>query len=198
MHAAPTRPPTWLPQRPDELAELCALFQREAVRSYLEVGCRYGGSLEVIARHLPAGARIVGVDLPGGPWGKNDSEPHLRAVVDDLRRDGYDAELILGHSRSPGVLQMVRARAPFDAVLIDADHQLDAVRADWEAYGPLARLVVFHDIDAYDRHSNGRWIGVPQLWEELRERFEAREIIGAERGMGIGVLFRDRPKAGWG
>jgi hypothetical protein len=49
-----------------------ALLQREGVRSYLEIGSKFGGSLWRVANSLPPGSRIVSVDLPNGTkaWGK--------------------------------------------------------------------------------------------------------------------------------
>ena len=105
-----------------EFAQLLGLFRRENVRRYLEIGTRYGGSFNAVMRSLPPGAFGVAVDLPGVAWGRSSSEIILRRVA-DLRKDGYNVELLIGSSREPAIIEAVAKHAPFDAVFIDGDHR---------------------------------------------------------------------------
>lgn len=52
--------------------------------------------------------------------------------------------------------------AAYDLVIIDGDHTYDAVKADYAAYGPLGRIVMFHDIAGLRDCE-----GVARLWEEI-------------------------------
>ena len=64
----------------------------------------------------------------------------------------------------------MRQHGPYDLVFIDGDHSPAGVRADWQNYGPMARLVAFHDIDAeHGKLTPARLAdyGVHQLWTEL-------------------------------
>lgn len=181
-------------QLPGEIAWLAGILRDEGVRSLLEIGALYGDTLWTLSRALPPGARLVAVDLPGAGWGRTDAIFHLRDCIAALRAEGFDATLIEGDSRDEAVLAQVTALAPFDAALIDGDHTLEGVTADWRAYGPLARLVAFHDIDwRQERHRAASVIEVPILWRTLRERYPSAERIDDPGNCGIGVIWRDVP-----
>jgi hypothetical protein len=154
-----------------EFAQLLELFRREKVRRYLEIGSRYGGSFNAVMRSLPPGSFGLAVDLPGVSWGRSSSETTLRRVVSDLRKVGYGAALLLGNSQDAAIVEAVAKHAPFDAVFIDGDHSYAGVRADWLNFGPLARIVAFHDITGDGATATGRTptpIEVPLLWREIR------------------------------
>ncbi|WP_029581954.1 class I SAM-dependent methyltransferase [Bradyrhizobium sp. URHD0069] len=174
-------------QREEEIAWFVNLLSRENVRSYLEIGSKFGGSLERVAMALRAGSRIVSVDMPGGTGA---SRPHLEACVERLKGHGYDAHLILGDSTAPEIIAQAAALGPFDAVFIDANHLLPYVTKDWENYGPLGRIVAFHDIAYVPKPGNPKEIEVPQFWNSIKGgyRFEECKLDGPHNG--IGVLWR--------
>lgn len=180
-------------QNEDELNEFVALLKRERVRSYLEIGSKFGGSLRRVAENLPDGSRIVAVDLPGGTRMWRHSQPALTKLIMELNDAGMDARVIWGDSGSPNVVDKVRALAPFDAVFIDADHRMPGLARDWENYGPMGRIVAFHDI-AW--HRAPEWVGVridvPKLWDRLKRQYRHQEIVRCPTGKnnGIGVLWR--------
>lgn len=118
-------------QDPAEIEAFCALLKREGVRSYLEVGSKFGGSLWRVGQALPKGSRIVSVDMPFGTKAWKDSEVSLKACHDALRRDfGHETHAIWGSSFEPAIIEKVRALGPFDAMLIDGDHRLPGVTKD--------------------------------------------------------------------
>lgn len=172
-----------------ELAEFTALLQEAAVGSFLEIGSQYGGSLWRIANALPKGARIVSVDLP---WGDGATRPHLEAAITALNGQGYRAEAIFGDSTDPDIIARVQALGPFDAIFIDGNHTLPVVTRDWENFGPLARIVAFHDI-AWDRAVRpGRLpIEVSRLWRSIRDGYRHVQFVAPGSEKGIGVLWRD-------
>lgn len=178
-----------------EIAAFAGLLAAEGVKSYLEVGSKFGGSLWRAATALPPGSRIVSVDLPGGTKAWRESEASLKACHAELRRLGYDTHAIWGSSFDAKVIAQVRALGPFDAALIDADHRMSGVTQDWKNYGPMARIVAFHDL-AWKRAPE--WVGtridVPEFWASIKDGFErTQEIILCPTGKnnGIGVLWRD-------
>lgn len=179
-------------QNAAELDWLIDLFAREGVRSYLEIGSRFGGSLWAIGRSLPKGSTIVSVDLPGS----KDAREELEACVRRLMSDGYDAKLIFGNSAHDTTKFAVRRAGPFDACLIDGDHTMPGIRNDWEAYGPMCRMVAFHDI-AWRRSpewKEGQRIDVPEFWESIRGQYkwwEEARFCPTGKNNGIGVLWRD-------
>jgi hypothetical protein len=63
----------------------CRPVQGEGVRSYLEIGAKFGGSLWRAAQALPKGSRIVAVDLPNGTKAWN-AEQHSLSPGRELKR----------------------------------------------------------------------------------------------------------------
>jgi cephalosporin hydroxylase len=178
-------------QHPQELEELVQFFQIENIKSYLEIGCKYGGSLWRIASGLPAETKIVAVNLPAG-----DQTPSLKECINELRKRGHDATLILGDSTHTSIVDQVKQHAPFDACLIDANHTLPYVRRDWENYGPMARIVCFHDIGFFrpDGHPQKNLpvynIQVPIFWKEIKDQYRHQEIRHDKQDNGVGILWR--------
>lgn len=177
-----------------ELNRFIDIAMAENVRSYLEIGSKYGGSLWHIANALPKGSRVVAVDLPHGDFSFKEALPYLKECVAELCKRGYKAELIIGDSTDPDVIARVQSFAPFDLCLIDANHTEPFVRADWANYGPLARIVAFHDIGWIPRPMKpGKMpIDVPPVWDEIKQNFRHQEIkVSSVPGEnGIGVLWR--------
>jgi predicted O-methyltransferase YrrM len=184
---------TQILQDESEISALVDLFVKEGVRSYLEIGAKFGGSLNRIARALPKGSRIVAVDMPKGTKAWPESNIALSDTVARLKRDGYDSRIIWGDSQFGAVVNNVLALGPFDAIFLDADHRLAGVRNDWHNYGPMGRLIAFHDI-AWRRAPE--WVGVridvPQFWDGIKGSYRNIEFKYCPTGKnnGIGVLWR--------
>lgn len=173
-----------------EIAWFVQLLQRENVTRFLEIGSKFGGSLWRIGCALPKGSCIVSVDMP---MSRTTQDP-LEMRVKQLNERGYDAHLIIGDSTSSGVIGEVKALAPFDACLIDANHTLPYVTKDWLHYGSMAKIVAFHDI-AWKRPpewNGGYRIDVPEFWQSIKKNYRHEEVRLDKTGRdnGIGVLWR--------
>lgn len=181
------------PQYQAEVQAFIQFLVDEDVRSYLEVGCRYGDTFHAVASALPVGSTVVAVDLPGAKSGQLNKGGHqnsgdfLRAAVVDLRTRGYDAHCYLGDSHAAATRALAAAHAPFDAVLIDGDHTAEGVLKDWKDYGPLGRLVAFHDIAG-----EGKWSTQirPVYAAAAAKALAHREFIHDGLRRGIGVVQR--------
>lgn len=180
-----------------ELARLIELFRVNGVRSYLEIGARYGGSFEAIMRALEPGARGLAVDFPGGNFGDMGSADILLSTINRLRRDRPDIGTVFGPSTALEVIERVRATGPFDAVLIDADHSYEAVQRDFAIYSQMAKIVVLHDIAAPTslRSRTGLPVEVPKFWDKIKRAFSHIEIVEAGSDMGFGVLWINHPNS---
>lgn len=180
-----------LPQRAFELNSLKKWMLEHQIGSFLEIGSRYGDTLYEIAQALPKGSKITAVDLIDGLWGRSDSGPLLSKCIDKLNSEGFDAQVIFGDSRCPDTIAKVKARQPYDLILIDGDHRLEGVTFDWENYRSMGRYIAFHDIDG-DEHFFSKTfdpVDVPYVWRALKMRFKNWSWIDPDdRGMGIGVL----------
>lgn len=186
----------WTPrlaQHSDELAKFIALLVHERVSSYLEIGLKFGVTFDRVGDALPNNSRMVGIDLPGGEWGTRKGVPYIEATVQRLKdTKSHRVSIIWGNSQERGSIDAARRAAPYDIVFIDGDHRLAGVQRDWNNYGPMARMVAFHDIDVANggrapKHAST--FGVHRLWGRLKHSFRHIEIIGEKRGMGIGVLW---------
>ncbi len=168
-----------------EIAAFAALLAREGVRSYLEIGSKWGGSLWRVARALPKGSRIISVDI-------NVNGESLVSTINRLKDEGYDARLIEGDSMLPATIFQAGLLAPYGAVFIDADHRPPGVWSDWNNYGPMAKIVAFHDI-GWRRDSGNpkaKSIAVPEIWNEIKHGYRFEELTMGGKNNGIGVLWR--------
>ena len=175
-------PPQMLQYEPEFQAFL-DILQDVGARSYLEIGCKHGGTLWRVGMVLPKGSVCVGVDLLRNPGSASYSSMH--SVIRGLESEGRQCTLVWGNSTTRPVIDKTRALGPFDAVFIDADHSYDGVRLDWANYGPMAtKLVAFHDI-CYIKSD------VPRFWGEIRASHHYSELRYAPGGVnnGIGVIY---------
>lgn len=182
-------------QNEKELAAFIDLLRREGVTSYLEVGALYGLTFDAVMRSLPKGSSGIALDFPGGPNGDSRTALPLLTVVERLRADGYDADCLLGPSEAEVIQRRARLHAPYDALLIDADHAYEAVSRNWRNYGAMARIVAFHDIAAHDHAVTTRRrlpIEVPRAWREIvgSGLYRTVEIVEPGSELGIGVVLQ--------
>lgn len=169
------------------------IIKRERCNSYLEVGAKFGECLRRVGEVLPVPSRLVAVDLPRGTkqWPK--SETSLLNNIKRLNDKGHDAHIIWGDSTDPGIIERVSLLGPFDVIFIDANHTLPYVTADFHNYGPMGRIIAFHDI-AWRRAPE--WVGVridvPQFWDSIKDKYKSDEIRACPTGKnnGIGVVWR--------
>jgi hypothetical protein len=176
-----------------ELRSFIALLLERGVRSYLEIGARDGDTFHEVMGSMPAGARGVALDLPGGLWGRTTTRARLERACADLERRGYKAAPLFGDSRAAGTLRLAHTRGPYDAMLIDGDHTYEGVRSDWENYRHMAPLVAFHDIvgDGQAEKVHGRPVEVPRLWGEIKASgAQTVEFVAPGSTMGIGVVVQ--------
>lgn len=176
-------------QRPDEIGPFIDLLNEYSVRSYLEIGAREGDTFHKVVSALPQGSVGVAIDYPGAAWGYCDSREYLEAAVTDLVEKGYEASVIWGDSKAAGTVQLAMTRGPYDAILIDGDHTLEGVTADWKNYRSMGKIIAFHDIDGEGIENKGFPVEVPALWREIKAKHKTIEFVGEVRGMGIGVVL---------
>ena len=175
-----------------ELDEFVHVLKENNVKSYLEIGSKFGGAVWYVANRLPTGSKIVSVDLPHGDKSFKESQPHLEECIRELKKKGYDAHLVLGDSTNQDIINQVKALGPFDACFIDANHTLSYIKKDWENYGPMARMVAFHDIGFYRKEGlppHKKPIEVPIFWKGIKNGYKNVEIRYDKQDNGIGVLW---------
>jgi predicted O-methyltransferase YrrM len=173
-------------QEDDELKEFIKLAKGNKVRSYLEIGMGEGIAFHAIVSSLPKDGVYMGIDAP---YDRASGPIVMGMVKRQLWLDGYAPLTVIGNSADHRVVEYAKKFAPFDLILIDGDHTPQGVLQDWENYGPLGKIIAFHDIHSGFVPS----FGVAKLWNEIKGSYKYQEItgaVGAATGLGIGVLWR--------
>lgn len=174
------------PQNVWELEQLLNLVKGKW--RVLEIGSSFGGTLKRMASVMPKGAQLVSVDLPCDETPKFlNPLATLQETCRQIGLGGGNVELLIGDSHSPETIEAVRKYAPFDFVFIDGDHSYEGMKADWENYGPMGKVVGFHDIA-------GGLADCKKCWDEIRTQgFRTEEIIAPGHALifGIGIVYRE-------
>jgi len=179
-------------QVPSEIIRFLQMTKELKPLTVLEIGTARGGTLFLFTRVAMPEARLVTVDLPGGPFGGGYPD-WMSVLLRSFARDKQRIDLVRGDSHSDRTNRLVRelvGSIPVDVLFIDGDHTYEGVRRDFETYSGLVRkggLVAFHDIVPGPAELG---VGVPKFWNEIKSRYEHTEIIAhADQGAyGIGVL----------
>jgi hypothetical protein len=185
-------------QQQDEVEFPWLLHRIKHARSLLEIGSCYGCALLAFAVVMGQGAKLRSIDL-----GENDNPAApckgdvLNARIDRLCYRGYDADVLFADSNSMEAISWAHRQGPYDVVFIDGDHSYEGVANDWHHYGPLGKLVAFHDIANPCEPGPGTfWRDLTarggMLYEEKISTADASKRRAAKFVMGIGVVHNER------
>ena len=163
-------------QYPNQFSKYMKLLSKFKINSYLEIGCRWGGTFVITNEMLKL---------------KN---KNVKAFACDLIDKSNILEEYSNHSDfkfiqiNSRLLNKENIQEQVDLILIDGDHTYGGVKIDFERslqYSP--KYVVFHDIvsDACD--------GVVQFWNEIKNNYKHHEFVeqyDSVKGsyLGIGVI----------
>ena len=164
-------------QYPNELAQFLSFLhtKRTEIRSYLEIGAERCGTFYTVDSYLrsvnPEFQRSTAVDK-AKRWCR------FRAY-----QAAYDCRFV--RMRSSNYVM----DAPADLVLIDGDHSLTGVAADFRLVCGKARYVALHDTACVGL----RYIQVKEFWEQVKGDYPHCEFLNQDADfpgcLGIGVLL---------
>ena len=110
---------------------------------FVEVGVWRGGNAAILKTFFPK-ARYIGVDILDVNSPEVSDAPALRTAV-----ERFGLELVQGDTGSPDTVERVRqmiGEQRADYMFIDASHDYDSVKRDYQLWSPLAVRVGFHDV----------------------------------------------------
>lgn len=176
-----------------EIARLLEIVGELRPRAVLEIGTAGGGTLFLFTRVADPNAKIVSIDLPGGPFGGG--YPKWKVpLYKSFAREGQRIYLLRRDSHDPRTLEKVKeilGGEKVDFLFIDGDHTYEGVKKDFEMYSPLVRkggIIAFHDICPHPPETKCE---VSRFWNEVKRRYRYLEIVEDwnQKWAGIGVLY---------
>jgi cephalosporin hydroxylase len=139
-------------QYPNQFSKYLTTLRALSPRSYIEVGCRWGGTFAVTVEYLSRFGGLeqaVAVDL------------EATSVVQYVETCGRNVTFVRADSTGREFADWLAGKR-FDVAFIDGDHSYQGVSRDFVTLAPLASILVFHDICSHAVP------GVAVFWMELK------------------------------
>jgi cephalosporin hydroxylase len=173
-------------QYPNQFSKYLCLLRKLNISSYIEIGCRWGGTFVLTNEYLKMFNPIiksVAVDIIDSP------------VLSYCLKNN-ESQFIKLNSQAQEFKEYINNNK-FDLIFIDGDHSYSGVKNDYEISKNSGRVFVFHDI------LNDICPGVVQFWNELKnnegntydffeftEQYEDVWKSTQQRFLGIGVAIK--------
>jgi len=138
-------------QYPNQFSKYLSLLRKQNITSYIEIGCRWGGTFVLTTEYLKIFNTIsksVAVDIIDSP-------------VLNYCILNNETQFLKINSQSPEFKNYMNTNY-FDLIFIDGDHSYHGVKHDYEISKNSGNIFVFHDI------VNDMCAGVVQFWNELK------------------------------
>jgi predicted O-methyltransferase YrrM len=142
-------------QYPNQFSKYLSTLRGLAPRSYIEIGCRWGGTFAVTVEYLSRFGSLehaVAVDL------------EATSVIEYVHMSGRNVTFVRADSTGQEFADWL-ADKRFDVAFIDGDHSYQGVSRDFASCAPIASILVFHDICSHAVP------GVAVFWMELKAMY---------------------------
>jgi cephalosporin hydroxylase len=170
-------------QYPNQLSKFALALNKIKINSYMEIGCRFGGTFVFISEILKKNNNFL----------KNYACDIIEKS-DILKEysENVDFKYFKMSSREQDFKDMCAQIKP-EFVFIDGDHSYEGVKNDFLIFENMleTKFIAFHDI------TNDVCPGVVQIWDEVKKdnRFETQEFTEQYESvkgnfLGIGLAIR--------
>lgn len=140
-------------QYPNQFSKYLTLLSHYNIKSYLEIGTRWGGTFVITLEYLNKFHVIknaIGVDIIDCP--SIVKYKKINSKVDFVKMD----------TKSDKFRKFIK-RKKFDLALIDGDHYEEGCKNDFELVRNKAKIIVFHDI------VSDVCPGVVRIWNKFKK-----------------------------
>jgi hypothetical protein len=163
-------------QYPNQFSKYLKLLSTFKINSYLEIGCRWGGTFVITNEFLKLknkNVKAFACDII-----------EMSDILTEYSKHSDFKYLFINST----LLDKENVQEQIDLILIDGDHSYNGVKIDFERslqYSP--KYVVFHDI------KSDACGGVVKFWNEIKNNYKHHEFIEQYKSvngsyLGIGLI----------
>ena len=150
-------------QYPIQFARYLTYLSEKDIGSYIEIGCRFGGTFIIIVEYL---RRFM--DLNRAPA----VDIEQTSIMSAYQKCTVGVEYKIANSRDPAIISYLGS-AQWDLAFIDGDHSYEGCLSDYLSLKDNSKILALHDI------ASDACPGVVRVWEEIRRVVPLKRVFEA-------------------